>query len=224
MCCCASKANGDGVVDRNKAGNTGEVAVVNGVFAIGHTNRGSGINTTKPGTLAYNFLNSDQALAYILFSIKSMATDELASARMGTGLETGDTEEEHDCFSDLSHIAIYNNFVGVTNAFYGRYNGQDGHGIGDLLRTYDANLYDEIDSRLTAIEAELSEIHALGEQADNPIRFDQIIGEGLTDPKGVNWVLANNASLNLVDLGSYLEDARDVMALSELSPGSGEGD
>ena len=111
----------------------------------------------------------------------------------------------------------------MTNAFYGTYNCEDGAGIGDLINTVDSNLYKEIDTRLQAIELQMAEIQALGEQ-DNPVRFDQIIGEGLTDPKGVNYELANSASLSLVELDQYLNDARMILELSELSPGAGEGD
>ena len=42
------------------------------------------------GTLAFNFLQSEHSLDYIIGSIHAMATDELAGARMNSGLTLGD--------------------------------------------------------------------------------------------------------------------------------------
>lgn len=79
----------------------------------------SGVQQQKTtiGTLAYNFLNSPLAIDSMVGSMITMATDELASARMGSGLSLGDPEKEHDCFSDLSYLAIYYDSLGVKNAF-----------------------------------------------------------------------------------------------------------
>ncbi len=174
------------------------------------------------GTLAYNFLNSNKAIAYIVGSMKVMADDELASARMGTALETGDPEEEHDCFSDLSHIAIYHNFQGIKNAFYGTYNGISGDSFGNLLQQADASLYDTIDTLMSNIEAKISQILEVGERTDNPLRFDQIIGLGAGHPEFDN---ANAASLELIQLGIELNLAREALSLVALNTdGGGDGD
>ena len=174
-----------------------------------------------PGTLAYNFINSDDALAYIIGSMKVMADDELASARMGTALMEQDPEEEHDCFSDLSHIAIYHNFQGIKNAFYGTYGDIEGSGIGDLINDADTSLYSKIDSMLMSIEGKMARILEIGEQND-PIRFDQIIGLG---EGNVEFDNANAASLELVQLGIEFALARDALSLKELNiEGGGDGD
>lgn len=178
--------------------------------------------TQTASTLAHNFLNSDKALAYIVGSMKVMADDELASARMGTALETGDPEEEHDCFSDLSHIAIYHNFQGIKNAFYGTYKNSTGAGFGDLLRQRNQALYDTIDMLMIRIESKMSQILEIGERADNKIRFDQIIGlrQGNTE-----FDNANSASLDLIQLGLELNLAREALSLEELNVGGGgDGD
>ena len=176
--------------------------------------------TTK-GTLAYNFLQHDNAIAYIIGSMKVMADDELASARMGSALEMGDTEEEHDCFSDLSHVAIYNNFQGIKNAFYGSYGSISGASVGDLLNQADAKTYGIVDATLTSIETKMAAIQTLGESSE-PIRFDQIIGLGKGNKHFDN---ANNASLELVSLGMELELSRKALALTALNTdGGGDGD
>jgi putative iron-regulated protein len=180
------------------------------------------------GTLAFNFFHSSQGVDQILLAINNLATDELASARMGSGLELLDTEEEHDCFSDLSHVAIYHNFQGVKNAFYGHYisplDGRklQGASLGDLIKQLDPATFNAIDQKLVAIEAQMAELLALGE-ANPPLRFDQIIGEGKLTPQGPHYVKANQTSLDLIALRSDLEQARLLLGLSGLG-GSGDGD
>jgi len=177
---------------------------------------------TTDGTLAYNFINHDDAIAYMLGSMKVMADDELAGARMGTALEFGDTEEEHDCFSDLSHIAIYNNFQGIKNAFYGSYGSVSGASFADLLEQTDANTFTIVDALFTSIETKMAAIQTLGESADPVLRFDQIIGLGEGNEHYDN---TNAASLELVQLGVELDLARQALSLTELNTeGGGDGD
>ena len=158
----------------------------------------------------------------MLGSMKVMADDELAGARMGTALEFGDTEEEHDCFSDLSHIAIYNNFQGIKNAFYGSYGSVSGASFADLLEQTDANTFTIVDALFTSIETKMAAIQTLGESADPVLRFDQIIGLGEGNEHYDN---ANAASLELVQLGVELDLARQALSLTELNTeGGGDGD
>jgi len=180
------------------------------------------------GTLAYNFVNHDDAIAYIAGSMKVMADDELAGARMGSALVLGDTEEEHDCFSDLSHVAIYNNFQGIKNAFYGTYssvNGDNtvsGASFGTLLKQTDSNTYSTIDAAFTSIEAKMAAIQTLGETGEPILKFDQIIGLGEGNEHFDN---ANAASLELIELGIELDLARQALSLADLNTGGGgDGD
>lgn len=177
---------------------------------------------TTEGTLAYNFLNSDKALAYILSSLKIMSDDELASARMGTALETGDPEEEHDCFSDLSHVAIYHNFQGIKNAFYGDYGTLNGVGVADRLLEIDATLYQRVESLINDIEDRMADILNQGEAQTDTLRFDQIIALGEGDPAFDN---ANQASLALIELGLEFDLVREALLIEVLgNGGGGDGD
>ncbi|OUS29728.1 hypothetical protein A9Q99_08625 [Gammaproteobacteria bacterium 45_16_T64] len=179
------------------------------------------------GTLAYNFLHHDDAIAYIAGSMKVMADDELASARMGSALELSDPEEEHDCFSDLSHVAIYNNFQGIKNAFYGSYTTAagvtvSGASFGALLKQTDSNTYNIVDTALTSIETKMAAIQQVGESGTPVRRFDQIIG--LTEGDE-HWDNLNAASLELIELGTELDLARQALSLTELNTdGGGDGD
>ena len=180
---------------------------------------------TTSGSLAYNFINSPQALDYILGSMRLMATDELASARMNSGLELRDTEEEHDCFSDLSHVAIYYNFQGVKNAFYGEYshvNSVSGASFGDLVRQADQATYDEMDAAFQSIEEKMAQILDAGERTENTIRFDQIIGQADTDAERQ---IANSAVNELVALDANFNTLRELLSLTDINTGGGgDGD
>ncbi len=172
------------------------------------------------GTLAYNFLHSDLALEYIVNSINAMATDELAGARMGSGLTLGDPEEEHDCFSDLSHVAIYHNFQGVKNAFYGNYGDISGKSIGDLIMKKDADLYARIDTALTSIESKMLSLYNAGEREVNPIRFDQIIGQSSS---ATERIIAEAAVDELTALSAEFSEVVNLLQLQTIDTG-GSGD
>lgn len=169
------------------------------------------------GTLAYNFLNSPLALDYMVGSMITMATDELASARMGSGLGLGDPEEEHDCFSDLSHIAIYHNFQGVKNAFYGTYQSDtfdiSGASLAVLVNKKNSGTFDAVDSALTSIEGKMAAILDAGEREQNPVKFDQIIGQ---PSNGVERLIAETAVTELIALDTELELMAEVLSLTNI--------
>lgn len=172
---------------------------------------------TTSGTLAFNFLNSPLAIDYMVGSMITMATDELASARMGSGLALGDPEEEHDCFSDLSHIAIYHNFQGVKNAFYGTYqsdtNDISGASLAVLVNSKSGATFDVVDTALTSIEDKMLQILNAGESETNPVKFDQIIGQSSS---GVERIIAESAVTELIALDTELELMAEVLALENI--------
>lgn len=178
----------------------------------------------QKGTLANNFNRSKDAIRYMFFAMKSMATDELASARMNEGLDSQDPEQEHDCFSDLSHVAIYYNFQGIRNAFYGGYEKIDasvisGASLADLISQQSPALYKKFDDAFNAIEKNMSIIYKSGEQA-TPVRFDQIIGQ---NDQGVEKQAAFAAVYQLVDLQSVFNEVEELLSLQALIV-SGDGD
>ena len=172
------------------------------------------------GTLAYNFLNNDFAVDYIVGSMTAMATDELASARMGSGLTLGDPEEEHDCFSDLSHVAIYYNFQGVRNAFYGTYGNLTGPSIASLVTARDQNTFNTIDTAFNSIEEKMLAILNAGENPTNTVRFDQIIGQ---PANGTERQTAEAAVDELVALEANFQQMQTVLELTNVDT-SGGGD
>jgi putative iron-regulated protein len=150
--------------------------------------------TDNDVTLAENFLSFDEeAFGYILQSIANMSVGELGGARLSAGLwrpadtqptdilKTGDYEEEHDCFSDLSHVAVYYNFQGVLNAFEGTYESMDGTIVGDTDQSFgayvaslDEQSYNELRDKFAEIQTNMDIVFAAGE-ADKS--FDEIIAD-----------------------------------------------
>lgn len=177
------------------------------------------VNTA--GTLAYNFIHSSLGIEYIVGALNAMAADELSGARMGSGLLLRDPEESHDCFSDLSHVAIYYNFQGIKNAFYGHYGDVTGVGIADLIKQKDEETFNRIDVALTSIETKMRAIYEAGEREVNTVRFDQIIGQSAT---GTERVIAEAAVDELTALGNEFQLVVTLLQLQAIdTSGSGEG-
>jgi putative iron-regulated protein len=146
-------------------------------------------------TLAEHFLSFNEgAFGYILQSIASMAVGELGGARLSAGLwrpantqptsiiKTGDYEEEHDCFSDLSHYAVFYNFQGIVNAFEGTYTRTNGTVVGDSEQSFgayvnelDAQSYTDLSDQLADVNASMTVIFNAGESATKS--FDGIIAD-----------------------------------------------
>ena len=177
---------------------------------------------TTQGTLAHNFLNNKDSLAYVVSAMTVMATDELASARMSSGLQLGDPEESHDCFSDLSHIAIYGNFLGVQNAFYGNYGNVSGASLAQLVNQLDTTTHDNIVAALDEVEALMVQIKDAGERKVNSVRYDQIIGQG---SNGAEKIIAESAIKKLIALEFQFQSINEILSLASIdSSGSGDGD
>ena len=179
-------------------------------------------NNPAAKTLAYNFLRSDDALDYMAQAIASMAVGELGGARLSAGLwrpgllsadpvKEGDYEEEHDCFSDLSHVAVFNNFKGVQNAFYGSYTTLSGHTIegaslADYIRAIDPVGYNALNDALNKAEGFMQSIYDAGERSVSPKSFDQII----MDSEQFYTDVVNEKSAELVAVESALNELAQI--------------
>ncbi len=156
-----------------------------------------------PGTLGHDFLTRGDGIQRILDSMGDMAVGELASERMKVAILFGSTEDEHDCFSDLTHLAIENNARGVVAAYTGRYVRRDGSvlsgpSLSDLVKARKADTDAQISARLEDITAKMS---ALSERAESGMRFDQMVGGTAADK-----ALVLQAAEALVALGDPLSN------------------
>ncbi|MEO1850545.1 MAG: imelysin family protein, partial [Psychrobacter sp.] len=84
-------------------------------------------NTLRSDLMARKY---DNGLRQIMYQMGSLALGELASERMQVAFVTGSTEDEHECFSDLTHLSYANNARGIQNVFNGSYQTVAGKTVG----------------------------------------------------------------------------------------------
>jgi putative iron-regulated protein len=108
----------------------------------------------------------NQSLKNVITGISYLTSDELAAERIRPAYESQDQEDEHSCFSDNTHNDMKYDLVGIQNVYFGRYEGDDGIGLEDLVKARDAGLDMRIKKALGDAEAALAAI---------PVPFDQAI-------------------------------------------------
>src|SRR5688572_7001559 len=120
------------------------------------------------------------ALGMIVKGLGSLSYGELAGERMKLGLMLHDPEEEHDCFSDNTHISHLYDAIGIRNVYAGSYKRIDGAtvegpSVSDLVKETDAALDAELSGKL---DATVAAMEAVAERATSGEAYDQQIGEG----------------------------------------------
>jgi len=124
--------------------------------------------------------NQDAGLNSIIAGLGSLSYGELAGERIKLGLLLHDPEEEHDCFSDNTHNAHFNNIMGIENVYLGRYKTVSGTlitgpSLAELVEQKDAKLDKSLRAKLSET---LKRARVLQHSADNGIAYDQLIAEG----------------------------------------------
>jgi len=119
-------------------------------------------------------------VASILTGMGSLSFGELAGERMKLGLLLHDPEEEHDCFSDNTHMSHLYDAVGIQNVYLGTYARVDGSevsgpSVSELIAAREPALDGEIKSLLADTVAKMEAMQA---RADGGEAYDQMIGEG----------------------------------------------
>lgn len=121
----------------------------------------------------------DNAMRQIFYQMGSLALGELASERMQVAFVTGSTEDEHECFSDLTHLSYSNNARGIANIFEGQYESVSnrevgGYGIKDYLKdSGQESAAEDLEAKFDAVEEDFETIVEQGE--NNGIKVDQMI-------------------------------------------------
>lgn len=203
-------------------------------------------SNTENNTLAHNYLESAEGIDYMAQALASMAVGELAGARLaaglwrdlradGLGIKEGDYEEEHDCFSDLSHVAVYYNFVALKNAFYGSYTKLDGSVVsgpsfGGYLNSLNSSLYNQLDTVLKAADVQMQIVYDAGERAENPKSFDDIIADSEAyydavannvtplPAKSAELIAIETAISELAKVENIIIDVKDALELVAVDP------
>lgn len=139
-------------------------------------------NWKDDGAARKNLLDGDPSagISTILTGMGSLSYGELAGERMKLGLLLHDPEEEHDCFSDNTHISHLYDTVGIRNVYHGSYKRVDGSlvegpSVSDLVKAADPAVDAELSGKLDATVAKMEAIQA---RAVGGEAYDQQIGEG----------------------------------------------
>ncbi len=120
----------------------------------------------------------DAGLAVILTGMGSLSYGEMAGERMKLGLMLHDPEEEHDCFSDMTHLSHYFDIVGIVNVYSGSYTRIDGRkvagpAISHLVAEAAPGVNQELFAALRSTEAAAAAMKARAEGGE---AYDQMIG------------------------------------------------
>ncbi|WP_298817485.1 imelysin family protein [uncultured Roseibium sp.] len=154
-------------------------------------------------------------LATILTGMGSLSYGELAGERMKLGLMLHDPEEEHDCFSDNTHMSHYNDVVGIRNVYFGEYasplgNNVSGASLAELVAEKDPALAEEMKTKL---DATLAAFEAMKTRAEGGEAYDQMIGEGNEEGNAVVQAAVDA----LVDQTTSIERVVKVLELDEIA-------
>jgi putative iron-regulated protein len=112
---------------------------------------------------SFTALPPREAVGRILNGMAVLAGSELMSERMAVGLDSGDQEDEHSCFSDTTHQDFVYDVKGIANVWTGDFPGASGPGMRALTDTVDPALAAEVDALLADATAKVA---ALGDPWD----------------------------------------------------------
>lgn len=187
-------------------------------------------NTLRSDLMARS---SDNAVRQLFYQMGSLALGELASERMQVAFVTGSTEDEHECFSDLTHLSYSNNARGIQNLFEGEYKTVSGstvggYGIKNLLNDAgQQEAADKLQAEFDKVENSFNTIVEQGEK--NGIKVDQMIATvGQATKHGIlaeeqnkrrGWV--ESAIADLKSLTDAIEYSAKSLGIENLDADSG---
>jgi putative iron-regulated protein len=158
----------------------------------------------QPGGAARLPLEADPVagIKAIFTGMGSLSYGEMAGQRMKLGLLLHDPEEEHDCFSDNTHISHLYDAIGIQETYLGKYKKLDGTmiegaSLASLVAAKDASVDAELQANLAkTVEA----MQAIATRATNVEAYDQMIGEGnakgnATVQAGIDGLVAQTKSI-----------------------------
>ena len=138
-------------------------------------------NWTEDGAArAALMADPEGGISAILTGMGSLSYGELAGERIKLGLMLHDPEEEHDCFSDMTHLSHYYDGVGIRNVYTGRYTRVDGSTVeGPSLSQLVAAAVPEVDAQLRAeLDASVAALGEIKAATEGGMAYDQMLGLG----------------------------------------------
>lgn len=187
-------------------------------------------NTLRSDMMARKDKN---ALRQIMYQMGSLALGELASERIQVAFVTGSTEDEHECFSDLTHLSYANNARGIQNIFNGSYKTVAGKTVGGyglknyLVDTGNKEAADKLAADFAKVEAAFNVIVEKAEKES--IKVDQMIATvGQASKHGISaeeqnkrrgWIESSITSLQ--ELTAGIENAAKAVGIDNLDADAG---
>ena len=138
-------------------------------------------NWAEGGAARAAVLEAPEAgISTILTGMGSLSYGELAGERIKLGLMLHDPEEEHDCFSDMTHLSHYYDGVGIRNVYTGSYTRIDGSEVsGPSLSDLVAANAPEVDAQLRSeLDLSVAALGRLKERAESGMAYDQMLAMG----------------------------------------------
>ncbi|WP_424985574.1 imelysin family protein [Microbulbifer sp. S227A] len=165
----------------------------------------------------------DAGIKAILTGMGSLSYGEQAGERMKLGLMLNDPEEEHDCFSDNTHMSHYYDGLGIRNVYLGEYARVDGGTVsGPSLSDLVAEIDSTVDTELReSLDNTMTELGLLRSAAENGFSYDMMLERGNAQGEAiimaaVNALVAQTRSieravttLNLDEIGFEGSDSLD---------------
>lgn len=187
-------------------------------------------NTLRSDIMARKNSN---AMRQIMYQMGSLALGELASQRMQVAFVTGSTEDEHECFSDLTHLSYANNARGIQNIFNGSYKTVAGESVGGygikqyLIDTNHKDAADKLTADFKLVEDAFNVIVDKGEKEG--IKVDQMIAtvgqaskfDISAEEQNTRRGLIENAINGLKELTSGIETAASAVGIDNLDADAG---
>ncbi len=122
----------------------------------------------------------EAGLRAMLAGMGSLSYGELAGERMRLGLMLNDPEEEHDCFSDNTHMSHLHDGIGIRNVYLGAYERVDGSRVvGPSLSALVAAADPALDAEIRAkLDASVGALRAVADAAEAGLPYDAMLEAG----------------------------------------------
>ena len=122
----------------------------------------------------------DAGLNAMLTGMGSLSYGEQAGERMRLGLMLNDPEEEHDCFSDNTHMSHFYDGQGIWNVYHGEYTRTDGTVVeGPALADLVAEASPELDEEMTAkLDTTMAALGDIRDAAEDGFAYDMMLARG----------------------------------------------
>lgn len=158
----------------------------------------------------FDGLPSAEKLRRILVGLGGMAGGELAGERLRVALLTSAQEEEQSCFSDTTHLDVYDNLLGIENVYHGRYTRRDG------MRMHGAAPAEWVEREMPAVHADLAALFAAAEHEAEAIVARSAAGEPFDQQILPDHAAARRGIGELIDTLEKIAASYDI-ALARLA-------